>query len=251
MSEVASHHRARFCGASRRVCHTTPSVAGCSSQPCHQFSEILALKSHKQLGLLTPKLRQPRLVALGIVSLIPFEVPKCVSLTASGGTTAASSITVGATPAAGTTGGLFGQLGQTTAPTTTGGMFGNLSGQKPQPFTPLFGGTTSTTTPGTAQRRDADASLLGSTLFGSTNQPTSGLGTSTVTSTSSSSSVPAVPPPSMLRGKSIDDIINKWTVDLDTHVQAFERYAVEVATWDRALLQNANNVSKPLSPSDH
>jgi hypothetical protein len=51
----------------------------------------------------------------------------------------------------------------------------------------------------------------------------------------------------MLRGKSIDDIINKWTIDLDTHVQAFERYAVEIAAWDRALLQNANDVNKPSS----
>jgi nuclear pore complex protein Nup62 len=53
---------------------------------------------------------------------------------------------------------------------------------------------------------------------------------------------PAVAPPSMLRGKTVDEIVSRWTSELDTHVREFNAYAAEVAAWDRALIQNANNV---------
>lgn len=52
----------------------------------------------------------------------------------------------------------------------------------------------------------------------------------------------AVPPPSTLRGKSIEEIVNKWASDLESHVRDFNKYAVEVAVWDRALIENGNNV---------
>ena len=53
----------------------------------------------------------------------------------------------------------------------------------------------------------------------------------------------AVPPPSMLKGKSIEEIINKWTNDLEVNIREFNKYASEVAVWDRALIENSNNVS--------
>ena len=52
----------------------------------------------------------------------------------------------------------------------------------------------------------------------------------------------SVPPPSMLKGKSIEEIVNKWTSDLEVHVREFSKYASEVAVWDRALVENGNNV---------
>jgi nuclear pore complex protein Nup62 len=52
----------------------------------------------------------------------------------------------------------------------------------------------------------------------------------------------AVQPPSMLRGKSIEEIVNKWAADLDTHVREFNTFAAEVAVWDRALVENGNTV---------
>jgi Nsp1-like C-terminal region len=61
--------------------------------------------------------------------------------------------------------------------------------------------------------------------------------------TSLSSTVVAVPPPSMLRGKTIEEIVNRWTSDLEIHVKDFQRFAGEVAVWDRALIENGNNVS--------
>lgn len=50
----------------------------------------------------------------------------------------------------------------------------------------------------------------------------------------------------MLRGKTLEEIVNRWSSDLETHVREFNRFAAEVAVWDRALIENGNNV-RPLS----
>jgi nuclear pore complex protein Nup62 len=47
----------------------------------------------------------------------------------------------------------------------------------------------------------------------------------------------------MLKGKSIEEIINRWSTDLEGHVRDFNKFATEVAVWDRALIENGNNVS--------
>lgn len=52
----------------------------------------------------------------------------------------------------------------------------------------------------------------------------------------------SVQPPSMLRGKTIEEIVNKWSSDLETHVKEFSRLAGEIAVWDRALIDNGNTV---------
>jgi nuclear pore complex protein Nup62 len=48
----------------------------------------------------------------------------------------------------------------------------------------------------------------------------------------------------MLRGKTLEEIINKWTADLEAYVREFNRFGAEVAVWDRALIENGNNVSR-------
>ena len=69
--------------------------------------------------------------------------------------------------------------------------------------------------------------------------------------TASTSAAPAVPinvpAPSTLRGKTIDEIVNKWTGELDEQVREFNQYATELAVWDRALIENSNSVSLVLS----
>lgn len=60
----------------------------------------------------------------------------------------------------------------------------------------------------------------------------------------------AVQPPSILRGKTIEEIVNKWSSDLETHVTEFHRFAGEVAAWDRALIENGNNVCFTYSLQD-
>lgn len=46
----------------------------------------------------------------------------------------------------------------------------------------------------------------------------------------------------MLKGKSIEEIINRWSTELETHVRDFNKFASEVAVWDRSLIENGNNV---------
>jgi nuclear pore complex protein Nup62 len=52
----------------------------------------------------------------------------------------------------------------------------------------------------------------------------------------------SAPPPSMLKGKTIEEIVNRWTSELDVHVREFNKFASEVAAWDRALMENSNTV---------
>ena len=46
----------------------------------------------------------------------------------------------------------------------------------------------------------------------------------------------------MLRGKTIEEIVNRWSSELETHVREFNKFAGEVSVWDRALIENGNNV---------
>jgi len=48
----------------------------------------------------------------------------------------------------------------------------------------------------------------------------------------------------MLRGKSLEEIVNRWTADLENNVREFNTFAAEVSVWDRALIENGNNVSQ-------
>ncbi|KIL68110.1 hypothetical protein M378DRAFT_158628 [Amanita muscaria Koide BX008] len=47
----------------------------------------------------------------------------------------------------------------------------------------------------------------------------------------------------MLRGKTIEEIVNKWSSELETHVKEFNKFAGEVAVWDRALIENSKNIA--------
>ncbi|KAG5340982.1 hypothetical protein C0989_012356 [Termitomyces sp. Mn162] len=106
-----------------------------------------------------------------------------------------------------------------------------------------------------ADPKDAPATSttsLGGSFFGKPvekkdgSAPTSATpATSTTASsgqTSTSLSV-AVAPPSTLKGKSIEEIVNKWSTDLETHVREFNKFATEVAVWDRTLIDNSNTES--------
>ena len=59
----------------------------------------------------------------------------------------------------------------------------------------------------------------------------------------STTSAISVPAPSMLKGKSIEEIVNRWSTDLEMHVRDFNKFAAEVVVWDRSLIENGNNVS--------
>ncbi|KAG1757620.1 Nsp1-like C-terminal region-domain-containing protein [Suillus lakei] len=98
------------------------------------------------------------------------------------------------------------------------------------PVTNLFGGKSTTTATPTAP---LGQSALG--LSKESDKPKDA-------STAAAASV-AVPPPSALRGKTIEEIVNKWSSELEVHVREFNKFAGEVAVWDRALMENGNNLA--------
>ncbi|KAF9222101.1 hypothetical protein BS17DRAFT_881525 [Gyrodon lividus] len=163
-----------------------------------------------------------------------------------GGTSTTAGVSSNTTPAVTTapTGGLFG-----TVPKTDSTEKGNAA-PAGAAFS-LFGSKDTL-----LEKKDASPTPAPS-LFGVKPAPTSGttplttLGMSAVApkdSDKSKDATPlaatiAVPPPSVLRGKTIEEIVNKWTFDLDNHVREFNKLAGEVAVWDRALMENGNNLA--------
>ncbi|KAJ8086474.1 FG-nucleoporin nsp1 [Marasmius tenuissimus] len=158
-------------------------------------------------------------------------------------TPAAGAATTSATSAPSTTGGLNFSLGGSTSTTAPagGGLFGapkpaEKKDEKPPaapaPAGGLFGA------PKPEEKKDATTGLSGGVSLG---KPEGEKTTSTTAP--SSAPVVAVPPPSMLRGKTIEEIVNKWSTELETHVKEFNKFAAEVSMWDRALIENGNNLA--------
>ena len=46
----------------------------------------------------------------------------------------------------------------------------------------------------------------------------------------------------MLRGKTLDEIVNNWSAELDERTRDFADLAGEVREWDRVLRQNGEKV---------
>ncbi|KAF4574844.1 FG-nucleoporin nsp1 [Pleurotus pulmonarius] len=140
-----------------------------------------------------------------------------------------------ATPAA-PSGGLFGSLGTNTtaekkdgAPAPSQPAF-NLFGKPAEKKDAPTAAASTSTAPGTDKPKDAAA------------PSTSAPGASTATPSNTSTAI-AVPPPSMLRGKTIEEIVNRWSNELETHVRDFNRFAGEIAVWDRALIENGKSLA--------
>ncbi|KAF8165202.1 Nsp1-like C-terminal region-domain-containing protein [Crassisporium funariophilum] len=125
------------------------------------------------------------------------------------------------------------------APALGGNLFGGLSGNKEQekkdtpptaaqPFN-IFGGSKPTEkTDATSANKESDKPK----------DATSGPSTS-----NAMGPAVAIPPPTMLRGKTLEEIVNRWTSELETNVREFNKFAAEVAVWDRALIENGNNIA--------
>ena len=45
-----------------------------------------------------------------------------------------------------------------------------------------------------------------------------------------------VQPPSEIKGKLVEDIINEWTVELEGLSRSFMRHAAQLSAWDRHIL---------------
>ncbi|KAK0491278.1 Nsp1-like C-terminal region-domain-containing protein [Armillaria novae-zelandiae] len=182
------------------------------------------------------------------------QTPSTSGSTASSSTPGASTST--AQPAASGSGllnpGLFGTTAtgsSTTASTSTpaassstasptGGLFGTQPAEKKEgaPAASAFG------LPGSKPDEKKDSPAASSFGLGAKPAEKEGDKPSGITPSTSSAPV-AVQPPSMLKGKTIEEIVNKWSTDLETHVREFNKFAGEVAVWDRALIENGNNLA--------
>ncbi|KAF8914054.1 Nsp1-like C-terminal region-domain-containing protein [Gymnopilus junonius] len=210
----------------------------------------------------------------------PAAQPTTTSNAGEGGSGPTGSFAATATTSAPTVGsGLFGlppkpaTSSSTSAPSTSTGLFGGGSSNqsaststtdKAAPFSlgvnkdpsaaptsNFFGGTTASKD---GEKKDtASTSTSAFSLFGGTKPagkkeetpaPKEGDKKETATATTSNTtSLIAVQPPSMLKGKSLEEIVNRWTSDLETNVREFNKFAAEVSVWDRVLIENGNNIA--------
>ncbi|KAG8905959.1 FG-nucleoporin nsp1 [Tulasnella sp. 403] len=82
-----------------------------------------------------------------------------------------------------------------------------------------------------------DTSKTPAPATGTTTQPSA-----TTTSTTVTSTAPLLPP-SLLKGKSLEEIVDQWNSDLDVQSGEFKRLAGEVQEWDRILMENSSQIA--------
>ena len=52
------------------------------------------------------------------------------------------------------------------------------------------------------------------------------------------------PAPNSLKNKTMEDVINKWSADLDKYSQDFQKQARQISTWDQSLLTSGDQISR-------
>jgi nuclear pore complex protein Nup62 len=99
------------------------------------------------------------------------------------------------------------------------------------------------------------APAAGSNLFGGAAASTStpAPATTTTPATKDAPKVPAAtePAPNLLRGKTLEDVVDSWTKELDGSVKEFVRQAGEVREWDKVLVRTGSQVSFNLHFNSH
>nr|ODN93966.1 hypothetical protein L203_00134 [Cryptococcus depauperatus CBS 7841] len=102
---------------------------------------------------------------------------------------------------------------------STGGLFGSMSSEtaKPATSTPAIG-----------------SSLAGA---GSTSTPVA------ETAAAATKDKSTEPTPNLLKGKTLEDIVEGWNKDLEEQVEEFERQAGEIREWDKILVRNGNQIT--------
>ncbi|RUS19190.1 Nsp1-like C-terminal region-domain-containing protein [Endogone sp. FLAS-F59071] len=170
---------------------------------------------------------------------------------------------------------LFGASTTSTAAPPSTNLFGASTTSTTAPSTSLFGAsTTSTTAPSsTSLFGTSSTNTLGSGLKLTTTSMTPPTTATTAATTTTAAAAPSLttttaaapaltttpatpatsasasasvsaPVPSSLKNKTMEDIVNKWTTDLNTYTREFHRQAAEVAEWDMVLITNGNKISK-------
>ncbi|RXK36089.1 hypothetical protein M231_06637 [Tremella mesenterica] len=130
-------------------------------------------------------------------------------------------------------------------PAGTGGtaLFSGLGGGgsslfgKPAEKTPTTGATSGTT--------PAIAAPVGATGVtpATTSGTTGGVGGAGGAGGVGAGVTVSEPAPNLLRGKTLEDIVDAWNKDLDIQVKEVERQAGEVKEWDRVLVKNGAQIT--------
>ncbi|KAG8885874.1 FG-nucleoporin nsp1 [Tulasnella sp. 331] len=142
----------------------------------------------------------------------------------------------------------LGKASGTSAPGAAPPLFGGFNPPATQdkdkdsakPAAPLFGGAIPAKTP------EAFAAS-GIPKSAPAPQPSSSTAPAATTAAPATSTdkPPQAPliPPSVLKGKTMEDIVNQWNTDLEAQAKEFQRLAGEVEVWDRVLNDNAKQIS--------
>lgn len=176
-------------------------------------------------------------------------------------------------------GGIFGakpptSTGQAPATTPAPLSFGAPAASTSSTPTPLlFGAAPSTSTPSssaaptttsaplsfkppatTAPAASAPALSFGAPSSTSTSTLSFGKPTTTPSATLATNPTTVAPTPSLLKGKTLEEIVNGWSAELEERTRDFGEIAGEVREWDRVLRDNGEKISSlyaavlPLSP---
>ena len=102
-----------------------------------------------------------------------------------------------------------------------------------------------------AKAPEAKTTAPASNLFGgaATSTSTAAPATTTAPATGQASkdapkaSAATEPAPNLLRGKTLEDVVDNWTKELDGSVKEFVRQAGEVREWDKVLVRTGSQVS--------
>lgn len=146
----------------------------------------------------------------------------------------------------------------TSAPTApASGTGSNLFAPKVSvPGSSATGASTSTSTAPATTAPTPGSNLFanfGKPAAGSDSKPTNAPATGTTgapapvpgASSGPTTSAPvSLPPPNMLRGRSMEEIVNKWSQELENATKEFTRQAAEVAVWDGVLRRGGDDISR-------
>ena len=140
----------------------------------------------------------------------------------------------GAAKPAAATGFSFGKPAENAEAPKTGGFSFGKPAEAPKPSGFSFGKPAEKKDEPATEAKPAEAGNLFS------KPPASTSGTQTDTKPTNV----AVSAPSLLRGKSMEDIVKMWQGELDASIKEFSQQAGEVAAYDRVLLKGGDEISR-------
>lgn len=119
------------------------------------------------------------------------------------------------------------------------------------PAPALFGNpaATSTTAPGATGTGTSATGASYATAPGATSTTALAAATTATTAPATlATTAPPLLPPSVLKGKTLEEIVDSWGTDLEKQAGEFKRIAGEVQEWDRVLMDNGNQVRNAERP---